>query len=351
MNDKQPAGINWPRQRRPRPGRHWMIPLTTTLAVTAAIALPSILNSRSGAIALNPLGEHFVATVTPGEPDSPIAIVSTSTGSKTGYVNPLSHQVDFESAATGDGVHYVTSLDGNNACKSRLYKFTLNSAGTPSPMTSFGGLLHVRIRQLTMSADGQTIAYEAQRCADAPGSRTSLVVLNLASGQQRQWPAGGRQVSFDPMSLTADGTTLVFTADKLKPVASAIYLLDTSAAPGPLARRSRILVKPANLPHAVKINNSMITPEGRTVYFTASGGAADPPQQLWSANVSTRRVRLIARSLPTLSITPDPAVRRAIGVVEPATHKFRVAMVDLRTGKVTRLPQTFWISDSLSYIW
>ena len=349
MEDKPRAGYR--RIARPRPARRLVVPLVVAAAL-AVIAVTAILNAGSGAAALNPLGEHFVGTLTPGEPDSPIAIVNTATGSKTGYVNPLSHQVDFESAATGDGVHYFTSLDGNNACKSRLYRFTLNSAGMPSPLTSFGGLLHVRVRQLTMSADGQTIAYVAQRCTNAPGSaRTGLVVLNLASGQQRQWPAGGRQVSFSPMSLTADGTTLVFTADKLNAVASAIYLLDTSAAPGPLARRSRILVKPANLPHAVKINNSMITPGGRTVYFTASGGAADPPQQLWSANVSTRRTRLIARSLPTLSITPDPAVRRAIGVVEPATHKFRAAMVDLRTGKVTRLPQTFWISDSLSYIW
>jgi hypothetical protein len=136
--------------------------------------------------------------------------VNVSTGSKVGYVNPLSHQVAFESAATGNGVTYVTSLDRNNACRSRLYKFTLNSAGTPSPLTSFGSLLPVRIRQLAVSADGQTIAYSAWRCKASPGlPRINLVVLNLTTGRQRQWSAGFRKNVFDSMSLTADRTMLV----------------------------------------------------------------------------------------------------------------------------------------------
>jgi Tol biopolymer transport system component len=330
-----------------------MLPLATAaaLAVIAVIALAAILKDRSGPIAINPLGEHFVATLAPGESDSPIAIVNTSTGLKTGYVNPYSHQVAFESAATGDGVHYVTSLDRNNACRSRLYRFTLSSTGTPGPLTSFGGLLHVRIRQLAVSADGQTIAYSAWRCPAAPGSpRTNLVVVNLAAGQQRQWSAGFRKAVFDSMSLTADGTTLAFTADRLNGVSSAVYLLDTSAGPGPVAQRSRILVRPADLPHADKFGDGAITPDGRTVYFIASGpGAAEPPRQLWSADVSTGRTKVISKSLPALGLTPDPSVRRAIGVVEPEPNKFRVAMVDLRTGKATRQVQTFWISGS--YIW
>jgi hypothetical protein len=106
-------------------------------------------------------------------------------------------------------------------------------------------------------------------------------------------------------------------------VSSAVYLLDTSAEPGPVAQRSRILAKPAGLPPASKVSDGVITPDGRA--------------------------KVISGFLPTASITPDPSVRRAIGVVEPETNKFRVAMVDLRTGKATRQVQTFWISGS--YAW
>jgi Tol biopolymer transport system component len=334
---------------RPRSARLLVIPLVVAAAL-AVIAVLALLDN-GGATGLNSLGEHFVVTLAPGGSDSPLAIVNTSTWLKTGYVNPLSHQVAFESAATGDGVHYVTSLDRNNACRSRLYRFTLSSAGTPSPLTSFGGLLHVRIRHMAVSADGRTIAYSAWRCTASPGSpRTNQVILNLVTGQQRQWPGGNRPAFFDSMSLTADGTTLAFTADRLNGVSSAVYLLDTSSDPGPVAQRSRILVKPADLPHADKVSDAAITPDGRTVYFIASGaGAAEPRRRLWSANVSTGRTKVISRSLPILSISPDPSVRRAIGVFEPEPSRFRVAMVDLRTGKATRQLQTFWTSDS--YIW
>jgi hypothetical protein len=133
-------------------------------------------------------------------------------------------------------------------------------------------------------------------------------------------------------------------------VSSAVYLLDTSAEPGPVAQRSRILAKPAGLPPASKVSDGVITPDGRTVHFIASAaGATEPSRQLWSANVSSGRAKVISGFLPTASITPDPSVRRAIGVVEPETNKFRVAMVDLRTGKATRQVQTFWISGS--YAW
>jgi hypothetical protein len=122
--------------------------------------------------------------------------------------------------------------------------------------------------------------------------RTSLVVLNLATGQRRQWSGGNRQAFFDSMALTANGTTLAFAAEQLRGVDSAVYLLDTSAAPGPVAQRGRILVKSTDLPHVNKLTNVAITPDGQTVYFTASGaGAARPTHQRWSVDTSTGRTR------------------------------------------------------------
>ena len=189
--DEQSVVITWPTAKPPRPARRWAIPLATVaaaLAVLAATVLPKYLTasgpSSDGVVPrLNPLGEHFVSAVTPNS--RKFFIIDLATGARVGTVAPPGPDKFFKSAATGDGVTYVATVERPGGCGTWLYQFRLNSAGKPSRLTPFdGGFVREIVSRLQPSADGHTFAYLAHRCGAAVAG---LNFVDLRSGQTRQW--------------------------------------------------------------------------------------------------------------------------------------------------------------------
>jgi len=348
--DEQSVVITWPAAKAPRPARRWAIPLTgaAVIAVAVAAALPTFLNSAGGGnVPLSPLGERFISAFTANSRH--FYILKASTGLRVAAVAVPGSQSIFEAAATGNGVTYVAAVGRPGSCDTRLYRFRLNSAGKPSQLTSFdGGFLRSRVQQLALSADGRTFAYLARRCG---ATRPGLNVVNFASGQHRQWSVPG-DTGLSPMSMSGDGNLLTFASGSIKDSGTAIFLLKTTSAPGPIFQRSRVLVR-ANRFGDYSLSQPQISLNGRVVYFTSSANSiSNAATQVRSVETSTRRLRLIVRGYGAFfTISADPSVRRAI-VISFADLVGRTALkVNLSTGKLTRLKPSFYVPNSGGYLW
>jgi hypothetical protein len=349
--DEQSVVISWPGSK-PRPARRWVIPLATAaaaLAIIAASALPQFLTAggpdSGGRVPhLNPLGERFVSAITPNS--RRFFIINLATGKKTRVVAPGSGKF-FRTAATGDGVTYVVAVTRPGTCGTWLYQFRLNSAGNPSRLTPFdGGFIRANVNQVKLSADRHTFAYLARRCGAAV---VNLNVLNLTSGQNRQWSVPHR-FFLSPLSLSGDGAKLTFVTEAVNGVSNVLYLLDTSSAPGPIKERSQVLISADEFRDAV--DDPQLSLNGRLVYFvTVGGGVANAVEQVRSVDTSTGQLRLIARASGFFSFTADPSVRRAILSDQPDAAQPYAAMVNIRTGKFTMLPSSFYDPGFGDYVW
>lgn len=351
--DEQSVVITWPASQPARRARRWAIPVTTVaaaLAVIAAIALPSYPTSGHGnrKVALNPLGERFVGALTPGS--AKFVILNLSTGAKTATVTLPEPQDLFKAAATGDGVQYVVSVVKKRTCGTRLYQFRLNSAGTPSKLTPFdGGQIHQIVGQLQLSADGHTFAYLARPCGAA---RADLNVVNLTSGQHRQWSLP-RKAKVNGLSLSGNGKKLTFSAGPINGIESAVYLLDTASPAGPVGQRSRILVKGGHFGPGYEVQEPRISLDGRMVYFTSEyPSISNPAEQARSVDTRTGHLKRIANPGGFFfTFVTDPSVHRAISIFFADLIGPFAKALNLRTGKFTKLKPSFYVPESGYYIW
>jgi hypothetical protein len=351
--DEQSVVITWPTAKPPRSARRWAVPLTAAavLAVTAAAALPTILSTAGGNVALNPLGERFVGALTPDS--QKFAILSSAAGVKVATVTPPGPGATFRAAATGDGVTYVVAT-ANGGCQSTIYHFKLNSAGQPSRLALLGrvGYVAQNVSQLAISGDGHLVAYLASRCTPEQGqSPLDITVVNLTNGQRAHWSLP-RRTAVSPLSLSGDGHWLTFGADGIDGVHSAIYLLNTASAGGPIGR-SQVLVSSAKFNPSDELEDPQISLNGRVVYFTTlSGSVASPAEQIRSVSTETGHLRLIKKTTEFfINLVADPAGHRAIATFGADLMDPFAEMFNLKTGKFTKLSPSFFVPGDGEYIW
>ncbi len=359
--NEQSVVITWPQGKTTRPARRWAIPLAAAavLAVIVAAVLPSLLPKKNGDSTggLRPPSDKFVGALTPQV--GGIVIITSSGGRQVGTVAPYPHQM-LQTAATGDGVHYVVAAGEIGVCGSSLFQFRLNAAGQPSALTPFHGgtRLGRTVTQLAISADGTTLAYLGRPCGH--GSKTSgqqLFVVNLKTGRGKEWSVPG-QSAISKLSLTENGSELAFDATNISNAPSGIYLLNTSSAPGPIDQVIGIGVEQlVTASVGYTVTQPMISLNGRIAYFEISRGKGlRSSDYIRAINTSTRKNWLISKTngLGHFLIASDPSVRRAIGIVRPAGARPTFLKVNFKARRTTLggTPTPFYIPDNGGYyIW
>ena len=155
-------------------------------------------------------------------------------------------------AAYGDGRDLVIAKPEGARCATRLYRLRLSPRGVPGPLSPVGGVLPGAVYSLAASANGQVIAYTLRGCDK--GQPGYLRVLDVRTGRTRQWTglniAGispGRVAISGALSLAASGALLAFpaldTTASGRVTAQVVRVLRTGAAAGPVAARSRVVVR------------------------------------------------------------------------------------------------------------
>ena len=156
---------------------------------------------------------------------------------------------------------------------------------------------------MTVSGDGQLIAYDTLACPRSAPQPFYVAVTDLRTGQTKRWttPAAGSP------SLTASGSMLYYTMN-LQPGTSVVRGMPTSAAPGSAADRSRTVVQ---------------------------ADAFGPTDQVPFATILSRRQHPVLRHVPRGALGPGLGQVRALNL---ATGRSRVVYAPAAAGARHRRP-------------
>jgi len=277
-------------------GRRVVLPVITFAALTLGCALagcgaPNPAASRPETlVSKHSAGSRPLATVgltAAGQPRYFADIVRAS-GSATG-----AGPVQIRSAATGalvprqPGIYAlaITAYDGGSRlllaqqagdeCATRLYRARLGAGGTLSRITRFGPDVHGLVTSIAAAADGTAVAYFTWNCSKSVSG--SLTLLDVRSGRVRSWTgvelqgSAGSLVTGTALSMSANGKLLAFTGAATgaggRITGQRVWVLRTSAAAGPIARRVRALVRKPNTGPA--LSSVVLSPDGRSFYLCA----------------------------------------------------------------------------------
>lgn len=356
--DEQSFLITWPGTKRPRPVRRWAIPVATfaMVAVIAATALPRFLTSAGGRTGGSPSGDRFLSALTPNSRQ--IIVINAATGTKVASVAPPASNETFRTAATGDGITYVTAVTRPGACGARLFQFRLDSAGKPGPLTPFDGGRQLQdVSMLAMSANGHSFAYLVHTCPVEKRRNGYVYFVNFKTGLHRQWRVG-TYGTINGLSLTADGSKLAVGVNLVAGLRSGILLKDTSDRSGIIDDPDRTLVTADELGHhhGFAVSLPTITPDGRTVFLVSIGpGHVNPGEQIRSVAAVIKwprsALKVVARVTGMTSLAADPSVSRAIGIHQAGIPKPKAFIIDLRTGRITYMKSSFYVPAGGQYIW
>jgi hypothetical protein len=362
MQDLEDLIIQRSRRASQKDGRRRrvMVPMAAAAAVTAvavlAVALPQALGLRQAGQrppTAPPAGPEFL--IEDGGGIFPLVVRDAATGARVARVN-LKERVERPftyvfPVTTPDGRTFVAGLYRLDPCRSWLYQFRLSARGQPTAPTAFAALPTVgrQIVSLAVSENGQELAYVATGCG-SPGA-TYLAVMDIATRQTRRWslPAGS---GVGNVSLTANGSLLsyIFQPNSRSETSSVVRVMPTDAAPGSVAERGRTVARAAQFGRSDWISFAAVSADGSAVYFTTYPEATFPPRpwagQVRVVDLATGRSRLVSAPAgqPGL-VAADPSVRHLLLQIQQTGSKgppFRLARLDLATGRVTYLPSA-WI--------
>lgn len=251
--------------------------ITVAVAVTVpslvrSAAPPSIPTSHRGVTAgLPPYMVEFDETSDRGPFGGPVVVVSAETGRIIGHVPPPSKGgAWFTAVPTGNPTTFLLAAtpDHLGCTDTYLYRLTLSADGKPAALTPLADpVLHGNVFPSAVSADGGTIAFDADSC----GGKRDQVIGIIRGRTMKTWrvPRPGYAIS---LSLTADGSELSYVVmsglhDHPTPQ---VHLLGTTAPSGMAAAASRVVYtypdRDAVPPLAV------IGPDGTTLYVVAVWG-------------------------------------------------------------------------------
>jgi len=190
--------------------------------------------------------------------------------SETGALVP--HQPVIEAlaiAAYDNGSRLVVARQAGDRCASQLYRATLSADGGLGTLTRLGRVVRGIVTAVATDAAGSTIGYFAGPCSK-PASGY-LAALTASNGLLRRWTgvsvygSEGAVVTGTALSESANGSLLAFTGPGGRVTGQRVWVLRTSAAAGPLARRVRAVIsKPATGP---VLSSVLLSPDGRSFYL------------------------------------------------------------------------------------
>jgi hypothetical protein len=392
------AILSPPGRARKRPGRgpsrrRMLIPLAAAAAVIAVAAAVAVLLPRA-APGLG-RGRPGEAPATPVPLTTPtffvemnwsqtpsMFVVNATTGARGAQISLPFPAPDLTGVATGDGHTFVVAATAPESCSTTLYRFSLAADGTPGTMTAFTKV-DGQIGdpwEMAVSGNGQFVAYQTLACgqqidsvAEQNNAMGYLSVLDTVTGQTKRWTFRNDGPGTGNVSISADGSV----------VGSGNEVIDTSAAPGSLAARGRVVATDGEFGPSVNFNirtspdsktmsgpsvvvgGLNVSPDGKTVYFaTFKEDKFDKP--VWSSwqlrvfDLATGRTRLV-RSFPgteggPAAVTFDPTGRYMVveSVVNtgPASEPLpatKLDLVDVATGQLTQLNASWAVDPAIAW--
>jgi hypothetical protein len=245
------------------------------------------------------------------------------------------------------------------ACRTALYRFALAADGTPTTLTRFAAVpgLVSSPWDMAVPGNGRTIVYDTTGCGQVRPRevrRGYLAMVNTATGQVKRWTFTEGQATGSGLlpcggdtSLSASARTIGF-CDRVVP---------TSAAPGPLALRSRIIAHDGEFGRTTSIGGMDIAPDGRTAYFATFRVKHNKPAgrnwQLRAIDLATGRTSLI-RSFPgtqgtEAAVTADPTGRYLLVEYDLLAGGTRLARLSLKTGRLTQLSARWAVEAAIAW--
>lgn len=357
---EQSVTIRLASQRTTRPARRRIF---TPVAAGAAVALIGILTAvivpgvlassqRPGhPQAVSPATRYAVALNLAGR-ERFLIIRDVATGARVASVAAPAHGFYFSRVATGDGRNYVAVVMRAATCRSWLYRFRLNGAGQPTALAPLRPVFNGEFfAKFAVSADGRTLAFLGEHCAGGSASASEFIsVLHLETMRTTFWGVPSQVgANVTAVSLTADGSMVAYDVAPVRGPDSGVYVLPASAAPGPALQRSRAVLRPAQFGSSQWINSAVITPDGRTIYFTTAGRLSyrdgTPTGYRWQlravsvATGQSQLVRSYSRGYPE-ALSADPAVGQALVQIQrPPSAGAQQASVPTPSPSPTRSPK------------
>jgi hypothetical protein len=368
---RQASMTGWPHHGRSR--LRLLIPAAAAVAVIAVAvtvsallprAVPSIrgrgpASSQPSAPAILSTPGYFVALNWTQHPY--MFVVNATTGAQGARISLPFPATDLDSVATGDGQTFVVAASPAHSCSTSLYRFSLGADGTVSAMTLFTKVTGVigDPWSMAVSSTSQVIAYDTLACGPPPRSLAQrnnetgyLSVLNTATGQTKQW-------TFKNTMSTGSGTGNVSISADGGVVGFRNTVLDTDAAPGTLAARSRVVATPGEFGPSVIPGGLNIAPDGQTAYFDTFRIAGNKP--VWGSSAirvldlatwQTRPVRMFAGVVGTpAAVAFDPTGQFLLAqyVQRTAPEATKLFRLDLATGQATQLNASWAVDPEIAW--
>jgi hypothetical protein len=299
-------------------GRRVVLPVITSAALTLACAIagcgaPNLAASRTQTRVSKPAaGSRQTASAGPtsaGPPQyfadivrvsgsvtgaGPVQIRSAATG---GLVQPQPGIAALAIAAYDGGSTLLIAQQSGDGCSSRLYRAALNARGRLGRLTRLGPAVRGIVTSVATDAGGSLIGYFAWPCSKSASGY--LAVLTAGSGQVRRWTgvavdgSAGTVAAGGVLAMSADGSLLAFsgmaTGAGESLLGQRVWTLSAMAPPGPLAARSRVVLKrPESAPD---LNAVALSPDGKSFYIctVASTGTVSAGRTVTHTAVITAR--------------------------------------------------------------
>jgi hypothetical protein len=336
------------RPARPR-RRRWFsafTPLAAAAAVLVAIgvgvAVPKLANAPSGPT--EPAGPGAPGTVAappfmivlnrPNAP-RPLLVVSAVTGRTTAELPvPRTDTVWVDAEATGSGTTFVLAATPNRGglCDpTYLYTLTLSGGGKVASLRPWTvPVVPAEVVSLSASADGSTLAFVSDEC------RGPDQEIGIISGRaMRTWRESYPLVFLNgDLSLSGDGSKLVYADAPAGGQDARVRVLDTSSAPGSASAASKTLY---TLPAAGRASSFAIGADFTTMYVSWLTGRDSFHLVGYRIGPGGVQRTLFSRTMSGQFIS---WAGRQLMVWNPGVS---LSLVDPVTGKATRI-RTAWVN-------
>jgi hypothetical protein len=222
----------------------------------------------------------FLLDLNADGPGSDLSVLSASTGRLIVTLAPPRTGLFYrDTAATSDGRTFIVAAEARTGgCDTWLYRLRLTAQGreaalTPLPVPEISGQI-LPTNDLSVSADGRTVAYSATPCTGGPVSTANgmvtpnghhpsgaVGVINLLTGKVSVWHLTSE--SAWSLSLSANGQMLGFVNTVIYGGDGTVRSLPANAPPGSIAQRAHLVLR-AGL--NVDVNGSVaMNPNGRVM--------------------------------------------------------------------------------------
>jgi hypothetical protein len=216
-------------------------------------------------------------------------------------------------AAYDGGRKLLIARQVGAGCTSRLYRATLSANGRLGRLTRLGPVILGIVASVVADASASVIGYFAAPCAKS-ASGGYLAVLNARTGKVRRWTgvamygSGGSVATGSALSMSANGRLAAFTGTAAeadgKVIGQHVWILRTSAAAGPIARRGRVVIARPN--SSPQLSTAVLSPDGRSFYLctVATKGTVSAHRTVTQTAVITdRRISSGASTVTVAKLT------------------------------------------------